>query len=87
MFSSLGQTQGGCQDKQFSIPDSHALEHLSIGVERKHGGAADTGTVQEAQSQTLHEGQWWRFGGAIIDGPRDGGLGQDGIYAHNVATL
>lgn len=40
-----------------SLPDSHALEHLGIGVEREHGGAAHTRTVQEAQRQTLHEGQ------------------------------
>lgn len=40
-----------------SLPDSHALEHLGIGVEREHSGAAHTRTVQEAQRQTLHEGQ------------------------------
>lgn len=79
--------QKTCPDKESSIPDSHALEHLSTGVERKHGGAANTGTVQETQCQALHEGQRWRLGGAVIDNPRDGRLGQDGINADNMAVL
>lgn len=49
--------QRTCQDKELSIPDSHALEHLGTGVERKHGGAANPWTVQETQCQALHEGQ------------------------------
>lgn len=79
--------QRTCQDKEFSIPDSHALEHLGTGVERKHGGAANTWTVQETQGQALHEGQRRRLGGAVIDNAGDGRLGQDGIYTDNMAVL
>lgn len=61
------------------IPDSHSLEHLGVGVERKHSGAANAGTVQQAQGQTLHEGQWRGLGGAVVYGPGDGRLGQDGV--------
>lgn len=68
-------------------PDSHALEHLCVGVEGEHSGAADARAVQQAQGQALHEGQRGGLGGAVVDGPGDGGLGQDGVYAHNMATL
>ena len=68
-------------------PDSHALEHLRVGVEGEHGGAAHAGTVQQTQRQALHEGQGRGFGGAVVYGPRDGGLRQDGIYAHDMAVL
>lgn len=56
-------------------------------MEGQHGGAADAGTVQHPQRQTLHEGQRRGFGGAVVYGPRDGRLGQDGVYAHHVAVL
>lgn len=75
------------QNEEPRLPDSHALEHLGAGVERKHGGAADAGTVQEAQGQALHEGQGRRLGGAVVDDAGDGGLRQDGVDADNMAVL
>lgn len=68
-------------------PDSHALEHLCIRVKGKHCGTADTRTVQQAQCQALHEGQRWGLGGAVVYGPRDRRLGQDGINAYDMAVL
>lgn len=56
-------------------------------MERKHSGAANTRTVQQAQRQTLHEGQRRGLGGAVVYGPGDGRLGQDGIYTHYMAVL
>lgn len=76
----------GCEEPCCS-PDSHTLEHLSVGVEGEHGGAAHPGTVQQAQSQALHEGQGGGLGGAVIYGPRDGRLGEDGVYTDYVAML
>lgn len=68
-------------------PDSHSLEHFCVGVEWKHCGAANTRTVQQAQRQALHEGQRRGFGSAIVYGPRNGRLGQDGVYAYYMAML
>lgn len=56
-------------------------------MEGKHGGAADTGTVQQAQRQALHEGQRRGLGGAVVYGSGDGRLGQDGVYAHDMSVL
>lgn len=56
-------------------------------MERKHSGAANTRTVQQAQRQTLHERQRRGLGGTVVYGPGDGRLGQDGIYAHYMAML
>lgn len=73
--------------RQACLPDSHALEHLSVGVEGQHSGAAHAGTVQQAQRQALHEGQRRGLGGAVIDGAGDGRLRQDGVDADHVAVL
>lgn len=43
--------------KELRKPYSHALEHLCVGVEWQHCGAADTGTVQQPKRQALHERQ------------------------------
>ena len=56
-------------------------------MERKHRGAANTWTVQKPQRQALHEGQRGGLGGAVIDYPRDGRLGQDRVYADHMAVL
>lgn len=69
------------------LPDSHALEHLCVGVEGKHCGAANARTVQHTQCQAFHEGQRRGLGGAVIYGSRDRRLRQDGVYANYVAVL
>lgn len=56
-------------------------------MEGEHGGAANAGTVQQAQRQALHEGQRRGLGGAVVYGPRDRRLGQDGVYAHDMTVL
>jgi len=55
-----------------SLPDFHALEHLRVGVEGQHGGAAHAGAVEQAKCQALHEGQRGGLGGAVVHRPGDG---------------
>ena len=69
-----------------AVPDSHALEHLCVGVEGQNGGAAHAGAVQQAQRQALHEGQRGGLGGAVVYSPGDGRYGEDGVHAHHVAV-
>lgn len=68
-------------------PDSHALEHLCAGVEGQHCGGIHSRTVQQPQGQALHESKGWGFGGAIVNGTRDGWQGQDRVQANNVPIL
>lgn len=56
-------------------------------MEGEHGGAAHAGAVQQTECEALHEGQRGGLGGAVVYGPGDGRLGQDGVYAHDVAVL
>lgn len=68
-------------------PDSHALEHLCAGVEGQDCGGIHSRTVQQPQGQALHESKRWGFGGAIVNGTRDGWQGQDRVQANNVPIL
>lgn len=68
-------------------PDSHALEHLCAGVEGQDCGGIHSRTVQQPQGQALHESKGWGFGGAIVNGTRDGWQGQDRVQADNVPIL
>lgn len=68
-------------------PDSHALEHLCAGVEGQDCGGIHSRTVQQPQGQALHESKGWGFGGAIVNGTRDGWQGQDRVQANNVPIL
>lgn len=68
-------------------PDSHALEHLCAGVEGQDCGGIHSRTVQQPQGQALHESKGWGFGGAIVNGTRDGWQGQNRVQANNVPIL
>lgn len=50
------------------------------------GGAADPWAIQQPQGQALHEGQRGGLGRAVVNGARDGRLGQDGVDADHVAV-
>lgn len=68
-------------------PDSHALEHLCARVEGQHCCGIHSRTVQQPQGQALHKGKRSSFGGAVVNGTRDGWQGQDRVQANYVSIL
>lgn len=76
-----------CRARSDASPHSHALEHLSVGVEREHGGTSNAWAVQKAEGQALHEGQRRGLGCAVVYRARYGWERQDGVDADDVARL
>lgn len=68
-------------------PDSHALKHLRAGVEGQDCSGVHPRTVEQPQGQALHKGEGRGFGGAVVNGSRDGWQGQDRVQANNVSIL
>lgn len=76
-----------CRARSDVSPQSHALEHLGVGVEGEHGGASHPGAVQKAEGQALHECQRRGLGCAVVYGAGYGWEGQDGVDTDDVSRL